>query len=237
MEKYLNKIDKVFTICTTDDARRINVSNYMKNRLFGDYCEIRYTAKFRRKEIDIEQLYNTKNKDLKIYDEDNWWGTYNCAREHYLTIKQAYNRGFEKIMVCEDDFRVDPEDEEEFKNAVMNLPDDCDIVKMYSHDRDILINDSNQDFEKYSDYYYKFIQNKNHYSSFICMVYSRKGMEFMMRSCEEEYLAFDKYLSGLFTNKFNDAIINNEINAYHLIPVQIIREPYNSQISYNKSSS
>ena len=238
MDKYLNKIDKVFTICCTDDNARINIANYMRNRLFGDFCEIRYTAKFRRNEINIEPLFD-KHEDLKAYTDDNWWGTYNCAREHYLTIKQAYNRGLETIMICEDDFRVDPDNEEEFRNAIIQLPDDFDIVKMYSRDIEdnTLISDFNEDFELYNDYYYKFVQASNHYSSAICMIYSRKGMEYVMDWYEEEFMPFDRYFSRIYTEKFNNAIINDELKVYHLIPIYLIREPYNSQISYNKSSS
>ena len=76
MNKYLDKIDKVFTICCTDDNGRINIANYMKNRLFGDFCEIRYTAKFKRPEINIEPLFD-KHEDLKACSDDTWWGTYN----------------------------------------------------------------------------------------------------------------------------------------------------------------
>lgn len=235
MNKYLDKIDKVFTICCTDDSGRINIANYMKNRLFGDFCEIRYTAKFKRPEINIESLFD-KHEDLKALSDDTWWGTYNCAREHYLTIKQAYNRGFETIMICEDDFRVEPDNEEEFKNAITQLPDDFDIVKMYSHNN-TLISDDNTDFELYNDYYYKFVEDSNNYSSTICIIYSRKGMEYMMKWYEEEFMPFDRYFNRICTEKFNEAIINNELKVYHLIPVYLILEPYDSQITYNKSSS
>ena len=134
MDKYLGKIDKIFFIHCTNLPKRYGLLRYAMNRLnMNGYTEIRYTTIFNPYK-ELKYYDEIAKNNIYIYDrvEDNIIGVMGCLIEHYKTIKQAYNRGFERIMVCEDDFRVLPENEQNFMNAIKNMPEDANIIKCNS---------------------------------------------------------------------------------------------------------
>ena len=71
--------------------------------------------------------YSNRKKDNK-----NIYGpVFNCALEHYTIIRSAYERGFNNIIIFEDDVRFYI-DEDTFNHVINNMPDDYDICKFYS---------------------------------------------------------------------------------------------------------
>lgn len=89
----------------------------------------------------------------KCYNKENKKHIYanvaNCAIEHYTIIKQAYKRGFERILIMEDDivFRIDAN---QFDIVMSNIPQDFDLITYRNGFRNVyhpnsfkVINDEN----------------------------------------------------------------------------------------------
>ena len=238
-DKYLGKLDKIFFIYCTDGNRE-SIVNYMINRLFGKYAEIRYTSLCELPYLDYDYLFIDNNDDdFFSFDSHTRYSTFNCLIEHYKCLRQAYNRGFERIMICEDDFRIKSKDEEEFKATIMNIPDDGNIIKLHTWTNclpnDAVIDDTNDELISYNEYFYKIVNSyKYHYLSTNCIIYDRKGMEFMMHLIETEFHPADRYFSAYFCDSFRNAINNNEINFYQIKNNSLIIAFYNSIIAYGK---
>lgn len=250
MSNYLEgKIDKVFFITCTDNPSRVSLSQYAVNRLFNEHAEIRYTSLCEMNYLNYDALFNKEALDeFKIYDARTNARMVNCLIEQYKCIRQAYNRGFERIMICEDDFRVFPENEEKFKEAVINIPEDGDIIKFvswsrkdnnqYNLIRNIVNNTFNDRIEEYNDYYYKLVYSDTaDFMSTCCDVYNRKGMEIMMKWIESEFLMFDIYFDPVLFSTFKEAINNKELNFYLLKDPIVYPKEGSSIIGYARKGS
>ncbi len=223
MDKYLGVIDRIFFIHCTNIPLRYKVTRFAMNRLeMNGYSEIRYTTLF------------PPYKDLKYYDEitktnyipldkveDIIIGAMGCLIEQYKTIKQAYNRGFERIMICEDDLRVRTENEQIFMNAIKNLPQDANIIKCNSivYQTYDIVNTKYGDLEEYDENYFKYKALQFNYYGSICMIYDRKGMEFFLDIMNKYLVEFDVYMTNTMydiDNDIHNAIVNGDINMYHM---------------------
>lgn len=73
--------------------------------------------------------------DMIALQNPNTYGSvFNCAIEHYTIIKQSLLRGFEHILIFEDDISFNV-NEEQFDIAMSNLPENYDLVLFQNNHR------------------------------------------------------------------------------------------------------
>lgn len=159
---------------------------------------------------------------------------YDCARNHYGIIKEAYDRGFENVLIIEDDLQF-LNNEALWDEALNNIPDDFDIIQFGGFTVDPRIKKyltkTNVKYVKHPDV-----------GMWNCSMYalSRKGMEY--------YIAFMNKLFWVADGPLYKAPINGKIvNTYMTsIPMVIqadkhivssdIRNDKNDTIDYNNEN-
>lgn len=131
-------------------------------------------------------------------------GVLNVSLEHYTIIKMSYERGFNNVLILEDDVKF-ISDIDKLNEFMDNIPPDYDILKLF-----YIFGPSE---EGYGDKY--FTKKKVPNWGLICNSYalSRKGMEEMIRIYEEKIIPCDIVF---------EKIDEEKINAY--VPVNILVE-------------
>lgn len=234
---YLDNIDKVFFICVTEETRRLNTVQWMINLLFGkDKSEIRLTSKNKLLKDCTDILrdkFQTNRYDTALLVENKEYVynyIYSCAFNHYDLIKSAYYRNFNRIMICEDDFSIPRRFHHVFRNALMNIPDDADLVQMNHYPLTVLMNVCNYNYyspydEDVNNYFYKVTNLVDRwYASSKCYILSRKGMERMIYYYENKLLSSDFHFNVMHNPLFADDIKNNILNYYIFKHKNIITE-------------
>ena len=178
----------------------------------GDYLESLHSI-----------FYNYKRK----HNEDLYGGVFNCSFEHYTIIKQAYIRGFNSILIFEDDITFNKHiSVEEIYNIFNSIPDDYDIIKFYNE---------NLDKSKILDevtYISNNEQNIYNYSlSSLCYALSRNGMKKYIEKMDDKFEIADRILDTLKNDKevkyytLSNNVICNTMDYMHK----------NSTILYNQT--
>lgn len=125
--------DKCYCLHLAEATDRYeNLLNQFDKLGIKDQVEIWWTCK---RKISTEIGNSIKTLHSVYYDNiknnghvDIYGAVFNCAFEFYTIIKQAYLRGFESILLMEDDLTFkDDFDYEHFFNII---PDDYDILRM-----------------------------------------------------------------------------------------------------------
>ena len=126
-----DEIDKIYFLHLSDryDREKWMRSQIEKMNFPEDKVNIWWTCR-RNISNDIAKYIPTLySSDYKLYENENsgiWGGAFNCTFEHYSIIRTSYERGFNYILVFEDDvkFMVDLDI---FKKIIELLPDDFNI--------------------------------------------------------------------------------------------------------------
>ena len=83
----------------------------------------------------IGKLFEDNYRSFEAYkykDDDTLGRVYSCSMGHYEIVKTSYERGFENILIFEDDISFDNEDS--FKilcDIYSKKPTDCECLKFY----------------------------------------------------------------------------------------------------------
>jgi len=151
-------------------------------------------------------LTELHNEDYNRLDNliDIYAGVFNCVFEHYSIIKTSYYRGFNNILILEDDLEF-IDNIKLIENTFMNLPRDYDIIKFYDIEGDV-----NKDwYSNNESYIQKFIKvyNFGHSTAFYAL--SRRGMKLYCDLMDKKLVAADNIDISIYA-------YNNLIDAYRV---------------------
>lgn len=211
--------DKIYVLHLAEcDYRYYRIMTELEKIGIRDQVEIWWTCKrFEKENNKIKDTFLSLRTDF--YDEvDRYPSVFNCALEHYTIIKQAYLRGFENIMIMEDDLYFF--NKINLENIFNNLPKDADIIKYYSIVWDEAINmeeEYNQILNNFYDFFIKKLKNnvnetffkvnniETHFAG--CYSLNRKGMKYIINQHEK---------NGLQISDITLQCNNNMVNIYTL---------------------
>lgn len=140
---------------------------------------------------------------------------FNCTREHYNIIKQAYYRGIESVLVFEDDF-IFNDVEKTIKMFSQKLPDDWKLIQ-YAYS-----NGTKEEFDEPVLDFFELvpITEENHHWSTSCYALSRAGMKYYIDYMSKEYSVADyplyesyKYISGCYCTNENICGFNENLKT------------------------
>lgn len=140
-----DNIDKIYFLHLSDRYDREIWLNTQINKMNFPQDKVNIWWTCRRNFInDIWEKFPYLNKGNYITDriKNNptvGGGVFNCAFEHYTIIRTSYERGFNHILVCEDDIQFNV-DLELFKKFISLVPDNygiCKFVNRYWVDNQI----------------------------------------------------------------------------------------------------
>jgi len=127
--------------------------------------------------LRTEYYDSQRRKDNLVYDK-----VYNCALNHYSIIKTSYERGFENIMILEDDVRL-KNGKKGLIDVLEKLPSNYVIAKLYYTNQQLYESADSETFLAVK----KLVKNNEWFLSTAAYCLSREGMKRMIK-------AYDKIL-------------------------------------------
>lgn len=188
--------DKVYCLHLAESSDRLsNTKSIVDN--FG--AEIWWTCKRAISNPIGDAIQSLRTPYYEAYRKPDTYGNcFNCSFEHYTMIKTAYLRGFNHIMIMEDDV-IPIESEEKLQQLFDNLPEDWDLIKLYS------THGTNLDF----DINNLFVKDIHHWST-ACYALSRKGMEEYIRILDNYFCVADMTFELFNKQKLNCYSVNHQ---------------------------
>lgn len=176
--------DKIYVLHLATDTFRYKTLTYQFEQLGLDY-EIWWTSK-RPFSTDIALKCFGDTIRTEFYDgysQDVYGNVFNCTFEHYSIIKQAFERGFENILICEDDINFKANIKDYIEYVFNNLPENYSLIKYYCTD----LNDRQfyQHFSRIDS------NNPGWFRSTLCYALSRDGMQQYIDIVENNFCAAD----------------------------------------------
>lgn len=190
--------DKIYCLHLSEDKEReIQIKKEFKFLGITKQVEIWWTCK-RNISNKIGKLLSSLHTTFyNEYSEGNdslYGNVFNCSFEHYSIIKQAYLRGFENILIIEDDI-VFNRDKEKIKYIIDNIPSDYDIIKFFNEFTG----------ESYIDKPIQYVKNKKDLKQYkvssMCYAISRNGMKLYIEEMDKKFNIADVILDELKDNK------------------------------------
>lgn len=187
--------DKVYCLHLAESVDRYESITKEFDRLgISDQVEFWWTCKRPiSKQIgdsleSLHTLYYDKKRKKK---DDVYAGVFNCAFEHYSIVKQAYLRGFNSILIIEDDIGfIDDLDRIEY--IFNNLPNNYICVKFWSTHINNLESKKNFSRENF----------KLKSCSTACYCLDKIGMEKYINSMDRYFtcadMAFEKFIDDIY---------------------------------------
>lgn len=172
----------------------------------------------------ICDFYDTWTK----YNSMTYANVANCAIEHYSIVKQAYERGFERILIIEDDveFKISAA---KLEIVMSNTPSDFDLIayqngwrRNYKNHTYLVANDEN--LAKYR--HIKEDISEWRQNGTVMYAISRNMMKFVIDYYDTNGLTY--------ADKFLDYIDRNEYKVYEPCCNIIYTNINDSTINYNK---
>ena len=171
--------DKIYCLHMAEDNERYELLEKELLRLdIKPQVEIWWTCGrniSRRLGNAVETLKTPYYWQLSTNNKGVMAGVFNCAFEHYTIVKQAYLRGFNSVLIMEDDIRF-IDNIKHVEKAFNSIPDDYDLIKFWSTDYYL---DNNMKFYNGEDNLYKKIEANGEIpvTSTLCYALSRNGMK------------------------------------------------------------
>ena len=127
--------DKIICLHLVEDINRYNsIIDQIKYFGIEDKFEFWYTCK---KSPITNQIGNNMNnlkdgyyESIKRKNPDVYGNVFDCAYNHYNIIKTAYLRGFNNVLIIEDDILFN-KDKKILETLFNNIPQDYNIIKFY----------------------------------------------------------------------------------------------------------
>lgn len=189
--------DKVYCLHLAECKERYdNIINNFERLGIKEQVEIWWTCK---REIsnkiadNIEDLKDSYYNKIQKSRKNVYANVFNCSLEHYTIIKQAYLRGFNSILIMEDDIQF--KDKETVERVFNNLPEDYDVIKFYSSFFDYDYKETTPPEVLFSKVY------KRYSASTICYALNRKGMEKVIHIYDHKFKPSDVVLDILKYDK------------------------------------
>lgn len=155
----------------------------------------------------ISDIFKDSIKDNyydKIFNDGNeevYGNVYNCTLAHYDIIKTSYERGLNRILICEDDIKF-CENLEIIEWYFNNFPDDFDVIKYVSSYNIYTNNIGFTTNVKYDNY------------NTLCYCLSRKGMKYYIDFIDNYFTAAD--IPFLFNGYYNSNKNKNICKKYNI---------------------
>jgi GR25 family glycosyltransferase involved in LPS biosynthesis len=192
--------EKIYCLHLSESKNRYNevLKEFKKINLVNE-VDFWYTCKKPINENignSIQSLHDKYYNKLMKNNKYIYGAVFDCSYNHYSIIKQSYIRGFDSILIIEDDIHFN-DNIELLNNIINNIPNDYDVLKFYN--TKCLVNDN-----KASDDYFELLNEnnyKNYYHSTLCYALSRKGMETIIKEYETDFVASDIALNKIRLNK------------------------------------
>lgn len=214
--------DKIYCLHLADAHSRYLTSQYAFEKV-GILDQVEYWWTVKRPFISkcIDKFPNLKNWYYDCYIDKKpsvYNNVFNCAYEHYTMIKQSYIRGFESIMIFEDDIYIHV-DKENFENVMNSIPKDYDVIQFFDTFR--------WDWNQFNNVF--FGENKG-ITSFIKldtgkMKLSTIAYALSRRAMKEIIDMYDKF-GLLIADKIFEKIDTSKLNYY--VPEYIMMSPINN---------
>ena len=214
--------DKIYIIHCAENTERMKNIEYQikKNKL---NAEIFWACYHPYSYICINSLLLAN----KANHADNG-SEFNLTRNFYTIIKTSYLRGFERILIFEDDFSL-------LKNEVLNdfiehIPEDFDIIQFSQlFKKDIYDSEDLQNEYENGNYFIKapFGAWSNN-----GLALSRKGMKYFIDRIDNEFMAAD-YPIFESTNKYDfyGKTLKSNVNHYFpTVPIVYLDKRFDSQV-------
>lgn len=173
--------DKIYWLhCVEDKDRLPHLQAQQEKQDILKNTEIWWTCRQPHCDVIIKALMNArKGIDLTKPAE------FNCMREHYTIIKQAYLRGFKSVLIFEDDCFI-IKDKAIWEAFMNNIPEDYNILRLgglCDFDHPELI-----DLYKQGIYW-----TKPNFGLWSTAGYAldRKGMKYFIKFCDNLFVAAD----------------------------------------------
>ena len=188
-----NYFDKIYCLHLAEAKERydsllkeFNSVGILKN------VEIWWTCKRQISSTLGKYLYEKEYKSSNNY----YAGAFNCQIEHYSIIKQAYLRGYENILILEDDIAF-IKDIEYIQKIINGIPKDYDILKLYDTYQS---NGKYKIKEENSNLFIPF-EYGTYGCSTLAYALSRKGMEYYIDFVDNKYVFADTPLYNYDSTK------------------------------------
>lgn len=131
-----------------------------------------------------DEYYDAYSKiDINTYGY-----VFNCTFEHYSIIKQAYERGINSILICEDDIEF-IKSKEEIEQIFNNLPENYSIVKFTTTYPQVM--QRTGEFTKAED------TKESWHLSTLCYCMSRAGMKLYIDSVDRYFTSADTVFKNI----------------------------------------
>lgn len=225
------KFDKVFLLTLSSRKDRSDNAINMLKKIGLDNINditIQYATPFPYNDI-IMQVFNTTKKGHFTKPNE-----YDCSRNHYSMVKQAYDLGYKYCLITEDDIQF-LKDEDTWQEYLDNVPEDFDILQFGGFTADPRIKNY---IGKDKGYWVKHKDVGIWTTSMYAL--SRKGMEFYLAFMDKIFWVAD---GPLYKAPLNDKLVNTYISTIPLV-IQAdknivssdIRDEHNDTIDYNNDN-
>lgn len=204
--------DKIYCLHLADDIDRYEycVNEFNKIGIL-DQVEFWWTCK-RNISNDIGYTIPTliddnyeRELNRNIISRNELYGNiFNCTLEHYTIMKTSYLRGFDNILIMEDDVRF-IDNLELIEDTFNNLPNNYDIIKFYDTEGSVCEGWYSND--KSNKQVFRKIYNFAHGT--VCYALSNHGMKEYCSLIDNEFVPVDQINIVPLT-------LNGIINAYNL---------------------
>lgn len=222
----LNQIfDKIYVIHCAENESRMNNINFQKKQNNLN-IEIFWSCYQPHSYICANSLiFANKGRAFNNAAE------FNLTRNFYTIIKTSYLRGFNNILIFEDDFSLM---KSEYLNEFMNnIPNDFDIIQFSMLFKNDML-DYNNLIQEYENGNY-FIKSSIGVWSNNGLALSRNGMKYFIDEIDKEFRAAD-YPIFESTNPFDFYGKTNKYKTYNLkhyiptVPIVFLDKRFDSQV-------
>ena len=206
-----DNMEKQFSLMNFDD---INTSPWLRYH---------FTTSFPYNNIIADTFNKTKRGGFTKANE------YDCSRNHYAIVKECYDRGFNNILVMEDDIKF-YKDQNLFLDFINNIPNDYDILQFGGFTTDP---NAKYILNKWNNKEY-WVKHKNVlFWNASMYALSRKGMSYYIAFMNKFFWVAD---GPLYKAPLNDKIVNTYISTIPLV-IQEDKNKMSSDIRNNKNDN
>lgn len=197
--------DKIYCLHLVEsDERKKGVLNEIKKIQLENEVNFWYTTKKPINTIIGESISGLHtefyDKVRKLVNPDIYGAVFDCAYNHYSIIKQAYLRGFNNILIIEDDIHFN-DDITLLNNIIENIPQDYDVLKLFNDLNPHILGVKRKGVElsNTDNKYFDLLNANDEYSkiyrgSTLCYGLSRIGMSALITIYETEFMPSDMSL-------------------------------------------
>lgn len=193
--------DKIYCLCLSENELRYNeVIDEFKRVGMYDQLDIWWTCKRKISSVvgdHIQSLHSLYYDVNKKNNEEIYGSVFNCSYEHYSMIKSSYERGMERILICEDDIKF-IDDKNMVEKAFTEFPSDFNIIKFCNE------TDGRQSYLKKYDNQndlFESITWNGANSSTACYALDRVGMKWYIDNQDELFKIADIPFKDLKTSE------------------------------------